>query len=119
MSRDSAQPFRVELYLGGGVVVPFTISEEWLLSHRDPGIRAMAKVGSRDALRRAASEVVERAVMRNREDPIHIEDSPALWIIPTGSVLAVKLTDPALEAGRSGFGFSPDRLGAPPEAPKP
>lgn len=109
-------PFEVELHLGAGIVVPFKLWEDRLRDSRDPTVAGIAvQIGGREGAREAGVAMVERAVTRNLDEPLHIEDGDTLWIIPARSVQVVRFRDPTIKRGPSkagmSFGFSADRLG--------
>lgn len=115
MGEPTEPPFEVELYLGRGVVVPFKLYEESLRQARDPRVRAQAEQGGRDAARMAGLLVAENAVTKNVEVPLHVEDHDSYWIIPVGTVQAVRFRDPTFaeevtEPKRLPIGFDPARL---------
>ena len=109
------RPFEIELLLGGGHVVPAKLWPDGLRANRNPSVAGAASDGTREAARGAAVMVVRNALLKNRDKPIEIEDGDTLWIIPTGSVMAARFRDPAVESGEKSYGFSPDRLGGEPE----
>lgn len=105
--------FQVEIDLGGGVVVPFTISEEAVLNDPHPAIAGQARVGAdtsdpeirREALRTAAYQRVERIVSKNLADPVSVVDGDTVWIIPIGAIRALRLRDPEVAGEQRPFGF--------------
>lgn len=104
-------PFEVELHLAGGVVIPFKLWEDRLREHRDPAIAAIAtQGGDREAARAAGVAMVEKALTKNLDKPLYVDDGGTLWIIPASSVQAAKFTDTTMEGERSAYGFSAGRL---------
>jgi hypothetical protein len=105
-------PFEVELHLAGGVVIPFKLWEDRLREHRDPTIAAIAAQGGgdREAARAAGVAMVEKALSKNLDKPLYVEDGGTLWIIPATSVQAAKFTDSTIKGERAAYGFSAGRL---------
>ena len=106
-------PFEVDLHLGGGHVVSFKIFEDGLLKSRNPQVAMLARECGRENMREAAVMVAERSLLKNREDPLYVDDSGVLWIIPTGTVMAMRFRDPTVVGKPSAFGFSSDRFALP------
>jgi hypothetical protein len=102
--------FKIELDLGGGVVVPFTISEEEIAKSKNPAVQAHIGAGDRKGLRSAGLEIVRRAVSRNRETPIVVIVDEEAWVVPTTSIRAARFRDPSIQRGERAFGFTADRL---------
>jgi hypothetical protein len=102
--------FKVELDLGGGIVVPFTLSEEEIARSKNPAVQAHVGAGDRKGLRSAGLEIVRRAVGRNREEPLVVIVDEEAWIVPTTSIRAARFRDPTIAQGERAFGFTADRL---------
>jgi hypothetical protein len=117
MAEPAQPPFEVELHLGGGVVVPFKLWEDLLREARDPQVRVQAQQGGREAARTAGLTVAQNAVTKNRDKPLLVEDGDSLWVIPVGTVQAVRFRDPTIKGERQPFGFSADRLGGADDSP--
>jgi hypothetical protein len=102
--------FKVELDLGGGTVVPFTLTEEEIARSTNPEVRAFAAAGDRKALRSAGLEIVRRAVGRNRDTPLVVVIDEEAWVVPPTSIRAARFRDPTIQRGERAFGFTADRL---------
>lgn len=102
--------FMVELDLGGGIVVPFSLTEEEIARSKNAEVQAFAATGDRKGLRSAGLEIVRRAVGRNRDAPIVIVVDEEAWVVPTTSIRAARFRDPTIRQGERAFGFTADRL---------
>jgi hypothetical protein len=102
--------FRVELDLGGGIVVSFALTEEEIARSKDSAVQAFAASGDRKGLRSAGLEIVRRAVGRNRESPLVVIVDEEAWVVPTTSIRAARFRDPSIRQGERAFGFTADRL---------
>jgi hypothetical protein len=99
------KPFEVEIDCGAGSVVRFTLSEEELLTDRDPMVRGTAQAGDRMALRTAAFDRVTRIITRNVTEPVVVVDGDSAWIIPTHSIRMIRFRDPEVGEEKRPFGF--------------
>jgi hypothetical protein len=90
-------PFEVELHLGGGVVVPFVISEAAIRVHRNPTIKYTAETGTREGYRTGAVTIVQGMLDADDKRPVEVVDEHgSYWIIPTRSIMAVRFRDTTL-----------------------
>jgi hypothetical protein len=105
--------FEVYVDLGSDVSVKFTLSEEELLEHRDPHIKAIAHSADRSdepaerrtAVRTAAYERVRRMIVTNVTEPVSVVDGNTVWVIPTHAIRAARLRDPDTGENPRPFGF--------------
>lgn len=102
--------FKVELDLGGGIVVSFTLTEDEIARSKNPDVQALAVSGDRKALRSAGLEIVRRAVGRNRDAPLVVIVDEEAWVVPSSSIRAARFRDPTIKQGERAFGFTSDRL---------
>ncbi|HEX7471569.1 MAG TPA: hypothetical protein VF323_00675 [Candidatus Limnocylindrales bacterium] len=102
--------FRVELDLGGGIMVPMALTEADISKSRNPAVRTLLEQGDRRAFRNAGLEIIRRAVIRNREEPLVVVVDEEAWIIPTSSIRMARFRDPTIKQGERAFGFTADRL---------
>jgi endonuclease YncB( thermonuclease family) len=108
-----AADFEIEIDLGGGVVVPFTISEEAVLSDPNPAISGFARAAAdasdpaerRKGIRSAAYERVVRIVSKNLNEPVSVVDGDTVWVIPIGAIRALRMRDPEVAGEQRPFGF--------------
>ncbi len=102
--------FKIELDLGGGIVVPFSLTEEEIARSKNSEVQAFVASGDRKGLRSGGLEIVRRAVGRNRDSPLVVVVDEEAWVVPASSIRAARFRDPTIERGERAFGFTADRL---------
>ena len=101
---------RVELDLGGGIMVPLALTEADIARSANPAVKTLLGSGDRHGFRSAGLEIIRAAVVRNRQEPLIVVVDEEAWIIPTSSIRMARFRDPTIKHGERAFGFTADRL---------